>query len=406
MSIRASLRLCAVTIASLAALDSARADEVIVCDLKKSAVQRLDAKTGEFIGYLVRPGDGQIFRPHGITFGPDGDVYLANWGTDNVTRYDGNTGVYIGEFVTVQSGGLRGPTDVVFGPDGHLYVASFKNSNIVRYDGQTGAFIDIFVPEGSGGLYRPELIAFGPDGHLYVTSMRTHEILRYDGVTGTFMGPFIPAEYGGIYTPHAFLFSPDGYFYVASFETDSVQRFDALTGEFIDEFIPPGLGGLSRPHGMMIGPNGDFYVTSFGTGDILRYDGETGAFRGIGYAAAGTGMQGPTVALLVPNRGPRMMPLTPARAGESNRLRVTEVEPGRKAYFIAGLEPGLRIPSGCNVYIELASPTLVGHAKADADGVATLFAHIPARFSGRTIYTQALIPSNCTISNPRKELLE
>lgn len=55
------------------------ADELLLCDLKSDCVHRVDAETGEYLGYLVRPGDGGIEKPHSMTIGPDGHLYLANW---------------------------------------------------------------------------------------------------------------------------------------------------------------------------------------------------------------------------------------------------------------------------------------------------------------------------------------
>ena len=51
--------------------------------------------------------------------------------------------------------GWFGPTGLTFGPDGNLYVTSSLNDQVLRYDGSTGAFLDAFVPSGSGGLGWP-----------------------------------------------------------------------------------------------------------------------------------------------------------------------------------------------------------------------------------------------------------
>jgi hypothetical protein len=94
-------------------------------------------------------------------------------------------------FVPSHSGGLLDnygkPT---FGPDGNLYIGSYGTNNVLRYDGSTGAFLGAFVPAGSGGLSLPEGLAFGPDGNLYVVSQGTDNILRYDGSSGAFLGVF------------------------------------------------------------------------------------------------------------------------------------------------------------------------------------------------------------------------
>ncbi len=57
------------------------------------------------------------------------------------------------------------PAGLTFGPDGHLYVSSYETDSVLRYNGTTGAFIDEFVAAGSGGLKSPTGLTFGPLGN-------------------------------------------------------------------------------------------------------------------------------------------------------------------------------------------------------------------------------------------------
>ena len=47
-------------------------------------------------------------RPYSPIFGPDGDIYVSGYNSDNVVRYD-PSGNYLGEFVTSGSGGRTSP---------------------------------------------------------------------------------------------------------------------------------------------------------------------------------------------------------------------------------------------------------------------------------------------------------
>jgi hypothetical protein len=130
--------------------------------------------------------------------------------------------VFLGEFVTGRSGGLETPYGLTFGPDGNLYVASASLGTgslraVLRFHGPSsqtpGAFMDVFVPPGSGGLHSPFGILFGPDGNhdgkldLYVVNSEVEgsslngkeaTIKRYDGVTGAFIDTFVTARSGGL----------------------------------------------------------------------------------------------------------------------------------------------------------------------------------------------------------------
>src|ERR1041385_2647054 len=84
-------------------------------------------------------------------------VYVSSFDNDSVLKFDAETGTPLGVFVPSGSGGLNGPTGLTFGPDGHLYVASFVfNQSVLKYHGKTGRFLGVFVTEGSGGLLRSE----------------------------------------------------------------------------------------------------------------------------------------------------------------------------------------------------------------------------------------------------------
>jgi hypothetical protein len=57
---------------------------------------------------------------------------------------------------------LRQPLGMAWGPDGHLYVANQGGNEVRRYDGATGAAMGAFVAAGTGGLSQPSFLAFEP----------------------------------------------------------------------------------------------------------------------------------------------------------------------------------------------------------------------------------------------------
>ncbi len=105
-----------------------------------------------------------------MTFGPDGNLYVTSFNSDQVLRYNRTTGAFIDVFVAAGgAGGLDSPAGLAFGPDGHLYVGDHADDVILRYDGATGAFIDEYVAPGSGGLTKPDPMTFLPKQRVTTT---------------------------------------------------------------------------------------------------------------------------------------------------------------------------------------------------------------------------------------------
>jgi len=216
-----------------------------------------------------------INAPYGVTVGPDGMVvYVGNQATDSVERFDAVSGASLGTFVSTASGGLDGPVGMTFGADGNLYVASYLTDEVLRYDGATGGFLDVFA--NGGGIQGPAGLTFGPDGKLYVTdrghSADHRNILRYDGATGAFIDVFAT---GTGNSAEQIVFGPDGDLYVAEYYEDRIARFDGDTGARLADFASG--GPLAGPVGLAFGPDGRLYVSAYDANTVLRYDFATGA---------------------------------------------------------------------------------------------------------------------------------
>ncbi len=208
-------------------------------------VVRYHGTTGAFIDDFVPNNSGGLARPFALVFGPSGpgpgklDLYVVSRLTDSVKRYDGTTGAYLGDFVVSGSGGLSEALGLTFGPDGNVYVASgsFFGSNssaVFRFQGPSGTTPGapmpsaendgaVFIASGSGGLLTTFGLIFGPDGNgdgqqdLYLPSFetagsnrakqKTATIKRYDGVTGSFIDTFVTANSGGLDQPNYLTFT-------------------------------------------------------------------------------------------------------------------------------------------------------------------------------------------------------
>lgn len=128
-------------------------DRLLVADADNHRVRAIDLLTGAVTtvagtGVAGFSGDGgpataaQLNQPYGVTTGPDGQIYVAEYGNHRVRRVDADgvltTVAGTGEATFSGDGGpaadaaLNGPADVLTGPDGALYIADMLNGVVRR----------------------------------------------------------------------------------------------------------------------------------------------------------------------------------------------------------------------------------------------------------------------------------
>ncbi len=92
---------------------------------------------------------------------------------------------------------------------------------------------------------------------------------------------------------------------------------------------------------------------------------------------------------------------TPGHAGEANTLTIRDATPGARVTFLySRFGGGASIP-GCTLQqnaLQLDSPTVIGTAIADGNGVASITRTVPPIARGQTILFQALVQNECAIS--------
>ena len=236
-------------------------------------------------GYFVAPDAYGVGATRTLLRGPDGNFYLASHDSNSVKVFS-PSGQFINDLGT-GGGELVGPWGMTFGPDGRLYVGGRYSHNVVRFDVNTGAYDQLVNTAASGNLVMPRSLAFGPDGNLYVSSRveglltTVDAIKRYEANTGAFLGDFVIAGSGGLNNPYGIAFGPDSNLYVASASTNEIKRYNGLSGAFIDTFIAAGSGGLTNASQILFHTEGSLYVANQSTQQILRYDGSTGSFLGV-----------------------------------------------------------------------------------------------------------------------------
>lgn len=219
-------------------------------------VVRFDGETGAFMDDFVPAALGGLGRPGGLLFGPTGrndgkfDLYVASSGNNRILRYDGTTGAFVSEFVSSASGWLDHETSLTFGPDGNLYVANWAagvgHLAVLRFQGPNGTSPGSPMPSaGNNGqtlsppaeaaclrrsVFCLALMGMGTDT-LTCTSptrnttaampwpRRTLALLNATTATGAFIDTFISVGSGGLREPFLLTFT----------ETDPVTL--AYTGD-------------------------------------------------------------------------------------------------------------------------------------------------------------------------------
>jgi hypothetical protein len=182
-------------------------------------VDRYNATTGAFLGSLPIPASytGQ-FNPRGVAFGPDGKLYVSVFDSSNlnagyIVQYDVATG---GGTVIAWNNGdniadpgeaqdLHRPEGLTFGPDGRLYVAGFRagasDTDKVVIFNAGGTEVDN-IPLDAVGQPRAygQALLFGPGGDLFVpitgNGPDTGAVRRYDVVAKSFTNFIAPGTLG------------------------------------------------------------------------------------------------------------------------------------------------------------------------------------------------------------------
>ena len=137
----------------------------------------------------------ELQKPHGITFGPDGNLYVVNNETNEIlkTKIQNDVKLEIEKFVTDASSALYQPKHLEI-YNNKICVSSYLTNDIHCYDEDTGKSLGKLTVSFNRALISRDNSVVGPDGELYVSDNLRNDILRYDGVTGLFSGVVVNTE--------------------------------------------------------------------------------------------------------------------------------------------------------------------------------------------------------------------
>ncbi|MCL6257688.1 hypothetical protein M3O96_01220 [Aquiflexum sp. TKW24L] len=167
---------------------------------------------------------------------------------------------------------IKSANGVNFGPDGNLYIASFGGQEIIVMNKQNGKIIKKIGTDK--GVISPDDLAFGPDGSLYWTDINIGEVGRIAPDGTLTKQPVAPGV-------NPITFSDDGRLFVGlCFLGDGLYELDP------NLIAPPRPIIVSSPlnpfplgflNGFDFGPDGKLYGPLFAGGAVIRVNvGEPG----------------------------------------------------------------------------------------------------------------------------------
>jgi streptogramin lyase len=186
--------------------------------------------------------------PTGITAGPDGNLWFAEYSGNQIGRIT-PFGV-----VTEFSAGISvgaGPRGITTGPDGNLWFTEVDGNRIGRIT-PLGVVTEFSLIGGPGSLV-PDGITAGPDGNLWFTELdRIGRITPLGVVTEFSAGISVGAG------PRGITAGPDGNLWFTEQGADRIGRITPLG--VVTEFSA-GITAVATPVGITAGPDGNLWFT-------------------------------------------------------------------------------------------------------------------------------------------------
>ncbi len=211
---------------------------------------------GDSIGRITASGQVTYYSgtgidgARGITAGPDGALWFANYGGNSIGRI-----TTTGQVTTYTGTGINGPAGITAGPDGALWFTNQGNNSIGRIttSGQVTSY-------SSPSINGPAIIITGPDGALWFDNDNP------SGAVGRITTAGQVTSYGsGLPYGNAIAAGPHGTVWTISY-TGEIWKINTTTGHLTRYH-----GAGQNTYGIAAGPGGAmWFCDSTPTGSIGR----------------------------------------------------------------------------------------------------------------------------------------
>jgi streptogramin lyase len=201
-----------------------------------------------------------IHGSNGLYFGPDGYLYVASAGGNEIIKMDTNSGRILDRIGAER--GVVTPDDLTFGPDGMLYFTAIMIGEVRKIDPLDRAATASTIATGLPGV---NPITFNDHGRLFVA-------LDFFGFAGLYeldpngvQPPHLIYDGWDVYNLNGFDFGPDGCLYGPIYG-QGVVKIDVDAPAIV-----PLISGIA-PSAVKFDSQGRLYTDDNNTGQVLRYD--------------------------------------------------------------------------------------------------------------------------------------
>ena len=257
------------------AIDIADDGSVYVVD-KSGRIQQF-THDGECVNMFKMPKIDSG-KPTGISFGPDGNLYVADTHNYRVMVFSPNGEILRqwGKFGE-EDGSFIYPTDVAFSGDGRIFVSEYGGNDRISVFNEHGDFMYAFGSPGTekGQLSRPSALCVDKSlKHLYVADACNHRIAVYD-FEGTLIDYIGKAGLGigELCYPYDLDILEDGTLVVCEYGNNRIQLFNPA-GRSLGAYGKAGRlsGELAYPWGVAVDKKGNIFVVDAGNNRIQVWE--------------------------------------------------------------------------------------------------------------------------------------